>query len=90
MHICTQHVLLFPRGELGWHKDILLRGLPEPLNHPPEPEQDGDSSDEDGKKLTMAKYHCYQLFTCDGEAQTLFKPGKLFQQYTVGAWAMSE
>ena len=47
------YVLLFPRGELGWHKDILLRGLPEPLNcwH------NGDSSDEDGKMLTIAKYH---------------------------------
>ena len=81
MHICTQHVLLFPRGELGWHKDILLRGLPEPLNC----RHNGDSSDEDGKMLTIAKYHCYQCFTYDGEAQTLFKSGKLFQQYTVDA-----
>ena len=38
----------------------------------------------------MAKYHHYQLFTCGGEAQTLFKSGKLFQQYTVDAWAMAE
>ena len=89
-YIPLHYVLLFPRGKLDWHKDILLRGLPEPLNCPPEPEKDGDSLDEDGKKLTMAKYHHYQLFTHDAEAQTLFKSGKLFQQYPVGAWAMTE
>ena len=38
----------------------------------------------------MAKYHHYQLFTHDAEAQTLFKSGKLFQQYTVDAWATEE
>jgi Helitron helicase-like domain at N-terminus len=38
----------------------------------------------------MAKYHRYYLFQRDGEAQTFFKSGKLFQQYIVDVWAVTE
>ena len=38
----------------------------------------------------MAKYHCYYLFSLEGESQTLFKSGKLFQQYIVDMWVASK
>jgi hypothetical protein len=67
---------------LGWHWDIPLRG--QALIQP------GDRQPSDEKHVTMSKYHCYCLFVHHGEAQTLFKAGKLFQQYLVDMWAVTE
>ena len=60
----------------------------------PEGGGDGDDGNEDGppnqrkcKFLAQREYYAYRLHTRQGEADTLFHGGKLFQQFVVDAWA---
>jgi hypothetical protein len=72
---CPLHyVLMFPFGELGWHYHI-------PVNRPEGARR---------SKLTMREYYTYRLFTRTGEVDTIFRMGKLFQQFVVDAWAATE
>lgn len=69
------YVLLFPRGELGWHMHMQLQNV----------------SDRTRQRLTMAKHHCYRLFPRATEPNvTLFQAGRLFQQYVVDNWTSNE
>jgi Helitron helicase-like domain at N-terminus len=71
----NNYVLLFPRGELGWHPDILQRN------------QEGADSN---RKVTQLQYFAYRLFQRQGEATTILRSGKLFQQFIVDTWAAEE
>ena len=69
------YVLLFPRGELGWHQDIPYTDWREAsANH----------------RVTQLQYYAYRLFQRQGEATTILRSGKLFQQFIVDTWAAAE
>jgi hypothetical protein len=65
------YVLLFPRGEHGWHSQLYL--------DEPEKEHPG--------RLTQTRYHAFRLFTRDTEFSTILRGGCLLQQYMVDAFA---
>lgn len=61
-------------GESGWHNNM-------PANRDPESSR---------KRVTMKQFFAFRLFPREGEADTIFRMGKLFQQYVVDAWAATE
>ncbi|KAF7350019.1 ATP-dependent DNA helicase [Mycena venus] len=65
------YVLLFPRGENGWHPDLYL--APEPGKQP--------------RRLTQIRYYAFRLFPRADEFSTLLHGGRLLQQYMVDAFA---
>jgi hypothetical protein len=65
------YVLLFPRGEHGWHPELYLD----------EPEKDRPG------RLTQTRYHAFRLFTQEHEFSTILRGGRLLQQYMVDAFA---
>ena len=79
------YVLLFPRGELGWHRSIPLRG-----QSSGEGDQEGENAVESTKMVTQANYYAYHLFQRWDEAPTILQSGKLLQQYIVDGWAAAE
>ena len=74
-YVTLHYVLLFPRGELGWHQDIPYTDRREAsANH----------------RVTQLQYYVYHLFQRQGEATTILCSGKLFQQFIVDTWAAVE
>jgi hypothetical protein len=80
------YVLLFPRGELGWHWSIPICGDPH-LNQ--EDQEDPDQA-ESRKTVSHDNYYAYYLFQRENEATTILRGGKLLQQYVVDGWASIE
>jgi len=72
------YVLLFPRGEEGWHLDIPLQV-----------DEDGRAR---SKKVTQLLYYAYRLHIRPPEIEppNIFRANRLFQQYGVDAWASIE
>jgi hypothetical protein len=64
-------VLLFPRGENGWHPDLYLAADP----------------DKQPRRLTQIRYYAFRLFTRTDEFSTILRGGRLLQQYMVDAFA---
>jgi Helitron helicase-like domain at N-terminus len=93
------YVLLFPKGELGWHWD-LPRVNARNVRHQRNNNDDEDNLEEnvlDGREaganntgITRMNYYSYRLHQRIGEAETLIRGGKLFQQWIVDAWATVE
>ena len=75
------YVLLFPRGELGWHPDI-------PYHGDEAVEVQGEANRQ--RHVTQIQYYAYHLFQRQDEAKTLLLGGKLLQQYIVDSWAAAE
>jgi len=74
------YVLLFPKGELGWHWDIPLReGHGRAAN--------ADDPDESNRTVSQINYYAYCLFPREGEYSTILLGGKLLQEYIVDSWA---
>lgn len=69
-----QYVLLFPRGENGWHPDL--------TQYQPDREQP--------KRLTQTRYVAYRLQTRKNEFSTILRGGRLLQRYLVDMYAMVE
>ncbi|TDL22958.1 hypothetical protein BD410DRAFT_703287, partial [Rickenella mellea] len=67
-------VLWFPYGEHGWHENILFA--------------DGRAGER--KRISQSDYYAYRLYPREGEADTLFRSGRLFQQWIVDSWATVE
>ena len=66
------YILLFPRGEPGWHWGLELRnpdGIRQKI------------------RLPQRAFYCYRLHTRRDETPLLFQCQRLFQQYLVDAWA---
>jgi hypothetical protein len=94
------YVLLFPRGESGWHPGI-PRGQPveelagvqeqEPGEEPGDPTT-APQGPRRKKQSTVscAEYYAFRLHLRQGESDHLFRAGKLYQQYAVDAWATIE
>lgn len=72
------YVLLFPRGENGWHLNMPLQ------------QQEGQNTR--AKKVTQILYYAYRLFTCPTviDSNNIFYGGRLFQQFVCDAWASIE
>ena len=70
------YVLLFPRGEEGWHLNIPLQQI-----HPTR-----------SKSVTQILYYAYRLHTRPPQIEptNIFCGGRLFQQYVCDAWASVE
>jgi hypothetical protein len=66
------YVLLFPRGELGWHWSLEL--------------EDSDGARQKTRMPQRAFYR-YRLHVRANETTLLFQCQRLFQQYLVDAWA---
>jgi len=77
------YVLLFPKGELGWHLDIPLReGHGRAAN--------ADDPDESNRTVSQINYYAYCLFPREGEYSTILLGGKLLQEYIVDSLAGEE
>src|SRR5882762_6864649 len=70
------YVLLFPRGDSGFHLDI--------------PSQPGPNGQMRSKNVSQQCYYAYHAFPHLTEPDTIFHSGKLFQQYLVDAWVSIE
>ena len=72
------YVLLFPKGEHGWHLGIQLR--------------QNEGRQTRSKNLTQILYYAYHIHVRpqDIESRNLFHGGQLFQQYICDAWASVE
>jgi len=72
------YVLLFPKGENGWHPRIPIRGAQ--LR-----EQGENTRQRDGEERAHSQvvsdtcYYAYRLYVRDGSQLPLFHGGKLFQ-----------
>jgi len=82
-------VLLFPKGENGWHSRIPICGAQ--LR-----EQGENARQRDGEERARSQvvsdiyYYAYCLHVRDGPQLPLFYGGKLFQQFVVDAWVNCE
>ena len=82
------YVLLFPRGEDGWHPTIPIRDETQPyfLDVEEQHEIDEDSI-KPQRHVTMMQYYAYWLQVGrPGEGMNLHLFGCLFQQYIVDAY----
>ena len=70
------YVLLFPRGEHGWHKLLPMRP--------------GDRGQTRSNTISQTCYYAYRLHQRRNEASTILQGGRLFQQWIVDGWASTE
>ena len=70
------YVLLFPRGEVGYHLNIAT--FP------------GPGGRQRSEKVSQRCYYAYQLHGRSNEPSTILRGGRLLQQYVVDAWASTE
>ncbi|KAJ7500136.1 hypothetical protein B0H11DRAFT_1714802 [Mycena galericulata] len=68
------YVLLFPRGESGWHPDMKLN----------EPDKDYPG------RLTQTRYVAYRLHQRKDEPPTILRGCRLLQRYMVDMWASAD
>ena len=66
------YVLLFPRGDLGWHWGLRLENL---------------TGNRQWTRLPQRAFYRYSLHPRLGETLLLFQSQRLFQQYVVDSWA---
>jgi len=88
-YTALHYVLLFPKGENGWHPRIPICGTQ--LR-----EQGENARQRDGEERARSQvvadrcYYAYRLHVRDSPQLPLFYGGKLFQQFVVDAWANCE
>ena len=101
LYLPLHYVLLFPRGELGWHPNIALAN--EQVHHQRsnnniERDNDDEQNEENldvgnthgqGKTVTQREWYAYQLHIWRSKTM-LFYASALFQQFIVDAWAQLE
>jgi len=81
-YAALHYVLLFPKGENGWHPRIPIRGAQ--LR-----EQGENARQRDGEERAYSQvvsdtcYYAYRLHVRDGSQPPLFYGRKLFQQFVV-------
>jgi hypothetical protein len=72
------YVLLFPRGEHGWHDELPLH-----------PGANGQTRTKNGN-ISQTCYYAYRLHQRRNEPSTILQGGRLFQQWIVDGWASTE
>jgi hypothetical protein len=70
------YVLLFPHGDQGWHTQI--------------PSNPGPEGQIRSKYVSQRRYYAYRFHIRENEPETIFRGGRLFQQYVVDAWSSIE
>jgi len=75
-----QYPLLFSQGEDGWHPNIPKSNGTFVL---------GVNNTENGK-VTQVEFFGFRMQSRTGESQSLFRGGRLLQQYIVDTWASLE
>jgi len=80
------YVLLFPRGELGWHWNIPVVGKQRLLQE----DQEASQALESTRTGSQINYSAYCLHQCELEATTLLCGGKLLQQFMVDSWGAAD
>jgi len=84
-----RYVVLFPKGQLGWHSNIPYQEV-ENVNQLDDGDDDSDINERKQKHVSMAQFYKYQLHICADGSNHLFLAGSLFQKYVCEAWAMAE
>ncbi|XP_059669340.1 uncharacterized protein LOC132314497 [Cornus florida] len=92
-----QYLLLFPFGEIGWHRNIKTRHQPYIVQHVTCEE---DIFEHDiatrveqarrTKKVSCRQYYCYKLQIREKERSILLYAGRLLQQYVVDMYIKLE
>lgn len=91
LYLPLHYVLLFPRGELGWHPNIALaedsnnRGVADANQD----DSDGHPGQQATRRVTQLQWYSYQLHIRERRTM-LFYASSLFQQFIVDAWAQLE
>ena len=80
------YVLLFPRGEYGWHWGLRLDGSDD--NEQERSVTSRNEGEDDNKRLTQRAFYRHRLHIQEGETNTIFLAKRLFQQYLVDSWAV--
>ncbi|CAG8447549.1 6809_t:CDS:2 [Cetraspora pellucida] len=81
-YLPLHYVLFFPHRELGWHPD---------LRHTPTNIQRQSSENQSNiLHLTQLEFYTFQLFSWHNEFSTILHDRKLFQEFIVDAWAITE
>ena len=70
------YVMLFPHGEQGWHTEI--------------PSLPGPNGQIRSTNVSQRRYYAYRLHPRQNDPETIFRGGRLFQQYVVDAWSSIE
>ena len=94
MYLPLHYVLLFPTGQLGWHKRM-LRADADDAPTAADENDDGiavrnNAQVQKRRYVTQAEWYRYRLFPRVGESPHLFMAGKLLQEFIVDAWAITE
>ncbi|KAK4519555.1 uncharacterized protein ATC70_009791 [Mucor velutinosus] len=85
------YVLLFPRGEYGWHWGLRLQlsaSTVDAMDVDNEEAQEGQQ--QAAKRLTQRVFYRFRLHVRADELKILFLSRRLFQQYVIDAWAVCE
>ena len=93
MYLSLHYVLLFPTGQLGWHRRMLRADA--------EDNAGGNQNDEENplmeeaptqkqKYVTQMEWFSYRLFPRIEQSQHIFRAGELLQEFIVDAWALTE
>ena len=95
MYLSLHYVLLFPTGQLGWHKRMLRADAPDAHAHANQNDEENplDNNEQAVQKrryVTQMNWFCYRLFPRVDESLHLFMAGKLLQEFIVDAWALTE
>ncbi|XP_059663506.1 uncharacterized protein LOC132309192 [Cornus florida] len=95
-----QYPLLFPYGEIGWHRNIKNRRQPYPgtdITHEDDIFDDsimtGSREGVEGrraKKISCRQYYCYKLQIRNQDRSILLYAGRLLQQYSVDMYIKIE
>ena len=88
-YAALHYVLLFPKGENGWHPRIPIRGAQ--LRERGENTRQRDREEYAHSQVVSDRcYYAYRLHVRNGPQPPLFYGGELFQQFVVDAWANCE
>jgi hypothetical protein len=93
MYPSLHYVLLFPTGQLGWHKRMLREDAPDappPAADEENPLNDNEEVSRKRRYVTQAEWFRYRLFPRVDESLHLFMAGKLLQEFIVDGWAITE
>jgi len=83
------YVLLFPKGENGWHPRIPIYGT-QLREQGKNARQRDEEEHAHSQVVSDTCYYAYHLHVRDGPQPSLFYDGKLFQQFVVDTWANYE
>ena len=93
------YVLLFQRGQLGWHWEIPLKNAQHTTTSSHKSHKStkkgsramtSHDPDESIKTVSQINYYAYCLFSRHEEYSCILHGGKLLQEYILDSWASSE